>query len=82
MRSLLSFAVAFGMSVTVAGLLAFTYGLTLKDPVYVHFPLDWLAPYSGYWWPGQYCFLGAILASVGSGLIALGALCRKPRQVS
>ena len=77
MRYLINAVIAFGVSLTVAGLCSFVFGLVLKGPIYVQacqYGLNWV---NGNWLPGHYCFLGTLLASTGSGLIALGGLSRK-----
>jgi hypothetical protein len=77
MRFVLSLVIAVGVSLAVAGLLSFVFGLTEKEPISVHTTLYGFRWVNGDWWPGQYCFLGAILASVGCGVIAFGGLNRR-----
>jgi len=77
MRLVLSLVIAFGVSLTVGGSFSFIFGLATREPIAVHTSFCGLGWVNGSWWPGQYCFLGAILASVGSGLIALGGLNRR-----
>ena len=77
MRIVLSLIVAFGVSLTMAGLFSFIFGLALKEPIAVHTCLTGLGWLNGDWWPGQYCFLGAVLASIGSGFITLGVMNRR-----
>ena len=76
MRFVFSVVIALGVMLAVGGLLSFIFGLGLNDAISVHttlFGLGWL---NGEWWPGNFCFLGALLASIGSGCIALGGLNR------
>ncbi len=80
MRLLLSVVIAIGVSLTVGGLCSFIFGLATKDAIAVQTSLPGLGWFNGSWWPGQYCFLGALLASIGSGCIAIGALNRSSRN--
>ena len=74
MRIFLSIIIAIGVALAVGGLCSFIFGLALKDPIAVQTNLPGLGRLNGNWWPGQYCFLGALLASIGSGCIAIGML--------
>ncbi len=76
MRFVLSLVIALGLSLTVGGLLSFIFGLTLKDTIYVRLGLG---SFDGVWASADYCFLGALLASIGSGLIVFGGLNWSPR---
>jgi hypothetical protein len=76
MRFLFSIVIAVGVALTVSGLFGFIFGLAMKEPINVHTRICGLEWVNGDWWPGQYCFLGALLASLGSGLITFGGLNR------
>ncbi len=75
MRFLLSLVIALGVTITVGGLLSFVFGLIRQGYVHVH----GFGPLDGDWSNNDYCFLGALLASVGSGLITVGGLNRGSR---
>lgn len=79
MRFVLSLVIALGVSLAVGGLLSFIFGLTLQGAIAVQTCIPGLGWVNGEWPPGLYCFLGALLASAGSGLIALGSLNWRPR---
>lgn len=80
MRIFLSLVVALGLSLTVAGLLSFIFGLDLKGAIVINSVL--LGSLNGDWSSGHFCFLGALLASIGSGVIIVGWLNWKPRAAA
>lgn len=80
MRVILNTIIALGVALAVGGLCSFIFGLALKDPIAVQTNLPGLGRLNGNWWPGQYCFLGALLASIGSGCITIGVLNRRRKQ--
>jgi hypothetical protein len=71
MRLILSVVAGVGAGLTVGGLLAFLFGACVeKAPLQVR----GLGPFDGTWYPAAYCFLGAVLASVGAALVTVAAL--------
>lgn len=71
MRVLLILLASLGTALFAGGLLAFIFGGWL-----LHGPLSvqGFGPLSGQWSPPDYCFLGALLTALGSGLIMCGLL--------
>jgi hypothetical protein len=70
MKLAATLTMALGVATVVAGCLAFTFGLSTTDVVNV----VGFGPMNGLWEPADYCFLGTILAAVGSGLLAFSLI--------
>ena len=69
MRILMLLLASLGVALLTGGLLAFIFGgWVLRAPLFV----EGFGPLSGMWSHADYCFLGAVLASVGSGLATCG----------
>ncbi len=63
-----------GMGVLVGGIMAMIGGIFQRELRVVHS----LGPFNGTWDPDQVKFLGAILASIGSGVFPFALLMRRP----
>jgi hypothetical protein len=63
---------ALGVSTTVGGIIALLYSYLHAQSTFVV-----IGPYRATWEPENYCFFGAILASVGAGLVTFGLLARR-----
>lgn len=79
MRMLLILLASLGTALATGGLLAFIFGGWL-----LHGPLSvkGFGPLSGLWSPPDYCFLGALLAAIGSGFVMCGLLGLRERSRS
>lgn len=62
---------ALGSSLIVGGLFSFIFGSSI---VTTPIKLNWFRPYEFTIYPYDYCFLGAVMSAVGTGLFTLGVL--------
>jgi hypothetical protein len=68
MKLIATLGLALGVATIVGGSLAFAFGLSTTDTIVI----SGVGPFAGFqdkWHPTDYCFLGAILAAVGAGLV-------------
>jgi hypothetical protein len=77
MRFILIVLTGFGSAAFVGGVLSFLFGgWVLRSPMGV----NGLGPFNGIWSPTDYCFAGAVLASIGAGFAVAGWLGLNGRQ--
>jgi hypothetical protein len=78
MRALLVILASLGIGLLTGGLLSFVFGAWIQRQTLF---VTGLGPFNGIWGPPDYCFLGAVLASVGSALTACGLLGLRVRRM-